>query len=68
MERKHLLIPVVDQGWLSVSPCPGASLLEQQVELKAVDTALISKELLIQLPSSGGLGIPACSFLGFKIK
>lgn len=45
----------------------GASLLEQQVELKAVDTALISEELLLQLPSSGGLGIPACFLLGFKI-
>lgn len=54
--------------WFTVSPCPGASLLEQQVELKAVDAALIFKELLIKLPSSGGLGIPACFLLGFKIK
>lgn len=54
--------------WFTVSPCPGTSLLEQQMELKAVDTALISEELLLQLQSSGGLGIPACFLLGFKTK
>lgn len=38
------------------------------MELKAVDAALISHELPLQLPSSGGLGIPACFLLGFKIQ
>lgn len=54
--------------WFTLSLCPDTSLLEQQVELKAVDTALIPEELLLQFSSSGGLGIPACFLLGFKIK
>lgn len=70
---RPLLLKTLDMAsylwhWVTVSPCPGASLLRQQVELKAPDTALISKELPLQLPSSGGLGILACFLLGFKIK